>query len=117
MDSALNCGSPWALHTPRVKAALESAGIPVVPAEAGIFVLCDMRSFLAEASWEAEHALWRQILDGANVNITPGSACRIAEPGFMRLCYAAEPIESVLGAIERVGRLLEVQSRDNFDLL
>ena len=90
----------------RVTAALSAAGIPTVAAEAGIFVLCDMRGFLGEATWEAEDALWRRILDEANVNITPGSACRIAEPGFMRLCYAAEPIESVLSAIERVGRLL-----------
>ncbi len=90
----------------RVTAALSAAGIPTVAAEAGIFVLCDMRGFLGEATWEAEDALRRKILDEANVNITPGSACRIAEPGFMRLCYAAEPIESVLSAIERVGRLL-----------
>ncbi len=90
----------------RVTAALDAAGIPVLPAEAGIFVLCDMRAFLPEATWDAEHALWRRILDEANVNITPGSACRIAEPGFMRLCYAAEPIDSVLEAIDRVGRLL-----------
>ncbi len=89
-----------------VVSALEAAQIPVVPAGAGIFVLCDMRAFLAEPTWEAEHALWRRILDEANVNITPGAACRIAEPGFMRLCYAAEPLDSVLAAIERVGKLL-----------
>jgi aspartate/methionine/tyrosine aminotransferase len=90
----------------RVTAALHAAGIPTIAAEAGIFVLCDMRGFLTDATWDAEHALWRRILNEANVNITPGSACRIAEPGFMRLCYAAEPIDSVLAAIERVGRLL-----------
>ncbi len=91
----------------RVTDALDAAGIPVIAAGAGIFVLCDMRRFLDHPTWEAEHALWQRILDEANVNITPGSACRIAEPGFMRLCYAAEPIESVLAAIERVGRLLD----------
>ena len=90
----------------RVSAALKTAGITAIPAEAGIFVLCDMREFLDAATWEAEDALWRKILHEANVNITPGSACRIQEPGFMRLCYAAEPIDSVLSAIERVGELL-----------
>ena len=90
----------------RVMAALSDAGIPTIAAEAGIFILCDMRAFLTEPTWEAEDALWRRILDEANVNITPGSACRIAEPGFMRLCYAAEPTDSVVAAIERVGRLL-----------
>lgn len=93
----------------RVVEALDAAGIPTVAAEAGIFVLCDMRQFLGAPTWDAEHALWRRILDGVNVNITPGSACRIAEPGFMRLCYAAIPLDTVLGGIERLGRLLAVR--------
>ena len=90
----------------RVSRALDAAGIPRIDAEAGIFVLCDLRRFLDEPTWKAEHALWRRILEQANVNITPGAACHIAEPGFMRLCYAAEPIETVLTGIDRVGRLL-----------
>lgn len=90
----------------RVSDALEAADIPTVPAEAGIFVLCDMRRFLEEPTWEAEDGLWRRILDGANVNLTPGSACRISEPGFMRLCYAAIPTDTVVNGIERIGRLL-----------
>ena len=89
-----------------VSAALATAGIPIVPAQAGIFVLCDLRRFLEEPSWDAEHALWRRILDGANVNITPGSACRIAEPGFLRLCYASESVEAVESAIARVSQVL-----------
>jgi DNA-binding transcriptional MocR family regulator len=46
------------------------------------------------------------LLDEGNVNLTPGSACRIAEPGFFRLCYAALPVEHVVEGIERVGELL-----------
>lgn len=72
----------------RVSTALDAAGIPIIAAGAGIFVLCDMRAFLAENTWEAEHALWRRILDEANVNITPGAACRIAEPDS---CGSAMP--------------------------
>lgn len=90
----------------RVSAALDEAGIPHVRAEAGIFVVCDLRRFLGEATWEGEHALWRRLLDDGNVNVTPGAACRIAEPGFVRLCYAAEPLEAVLTGIARMGRLL-----------
>ena len=89
-----------------VSAALGDAGIPIVSAEAGIFVLCDLRRFMAARTWEAESDLWRRILERANVNLTPGAACRIAEPGFMRLCYAAEPTDAVLDGIARVGRLL-----------
>ena len=90
----------------RTTHALEAAGIPYVPADAGLFVLCDMRGFLTEPTWEAEQSLWRRIVDGANVNLTPGSACHIHEPGFMRLCFAVEPADTVVSAIERIQRVL-----------
>lgn len=90
----------------RVSEALSQAGVPHVAAEAGIFVVCDLRKFLTEATKSAEHTLWKRLLDEADVNLTPGAACRIAEPGFMRLCYAAQPIEVVLDGIARVGRAL-----------
>jgi aspartate/methionine/tyrosine aminotransferase len=86
--------------------ALTVAGIPFFPADAGLFVLCDLRSFLSEPTWEAERSLWRRILDEANVNLTPGSACHVAEPGFMRLCFAQEPADTVVAAIERIQRVL-----------
>lgn len=69
--------------------ALDRLGIRSVPAAAGFFLLADMRALLPQSSWEAEADLWRRILDHANVNLTPGAACRIREPGFMRICFAA----------------------------
>ena len=90
----------------RVSEALAAAGIPHLPAEGGIFVVCDLREFLSEPTADAERALWKRILDEGDVNLTPGAACRIAEPGFMRLCYAAQPLEIVLDGITRVGRVL-----------
>ncbi len=89
----------------RVAAALDAHGIPHVAAEAGIFVLCDVRGLMADDTWEAEAALWRRLLDVGNVNLTPGAACRIAEPGFLRLCYAAGPTDAVVAGIERIGRI------------
>ena len=87
-------------------AALDAIGIPYLPGEAGFFVLCDMRPFMSEVTWEAEHALWRRLLEEANVNLTPGAACRVGEPGFMRLCFTGEQTESVKIGLERVGRVL-----------
>ena len=81
-------------------------GLSVIPAEAGIFVVCDMRPFLGEVTWAAEDALWRRLLNEANVNLTPGSACHNGEPGFMRLCFAAQPTAAVVEAVRRVGRVL-----------
>ncbi len=90
----------------RVIAALDAAGIPYMPAEAAFFVICDLRRHLDEATYAGEQRLWTRLLDQSNVNLTPGEACRIAEPGFFRLCYAGVPIEAVELAIERMGRQL-----------
>jgi len=59
-----------------------------------------------EVSWEAEERLWHHILDEANVNVTPGSACHVGEPGFMRICFATEPPDVVGTAIGRIASLL-----------
>jgi len=53
-----------------------------------------------------EDLLWRRILDESNVNLTPGSACHIGEPGFMRICFATEEPGIVEVAIGRVSALL-----------
>jgi aspartate/methionine/tyrosine aminotransferase len=90
----------------RTTAALTGAGVPFIQADAALFLLCDFRQYLSEPTWEAEDELWRRILDGANVNLTPGSACHIAEPGFLRLCFAQEPPEVVEAAIARIAKVL-----------
>ena len=86
--------------------ALDEVGIGYVPAEGAYFFLCDLRGFLDEETFEAEDALWRRILDEANVNLTPGSDCRNKEPGFLRLCFATEPKETVVTAVRRLGKVL-----------
>lgn len=84
---------------------LDALGIPYVPADAGFFLVCDLRRFMSAPTWEGERALWRRIVD-AGVNLTPGEACRIAEPGFFRLCYAAVTSAALDVALARLGRLL-----------
>jgi aspartate/methionine/tyrosine aminotransferase len=86
--------------------ALDQAGIRYLPAAGGFFFLLDLREHLAEPTWEAEDALWRRILDEANVNLTPGSACRNPEPGFLRICFATAPTETVLVGIDRLSKVL-----------
>ena len=91
----------------RLVAALDAGGIRHLPAEAGVFVLLDLRSHLAEPTWEAEHALWLEILEQAGVNITPGAACHVGEPGFFRLCYAGQPTSTVEAAVRRIVKLFD----------
>ncbi|MFP6782174.1 MAG: aminotransferase class I/II-fold pyridoxal phosphate-dependent enzyme, partial [Gammaproteobacteria bacterium] len=90
----------------RVTQALRSNGIKYVSAEAAFFLICDLREFLSTSTWESERILWRTLLDSANTNLTPGEACRINEPGFFRLCYAAESGDAVEAAINRMGEIL-----------
>jgi aspartate/methionine/tyrosine aminotransferase len=96
------------LHTSyeATTSALDAAAIPFVDAEAGLFLLADLRQFIDEDTWAGENRLWRRILDETNVNLTPGSACHIGEPGFMRICFATEPPNVVASAISRIGTLL-----------
>ena len=85
---------------------LDHRGISYVPAEAGFFLLLDFREHLAEQTPQAADALWRRFLEQCNVNLTPGAACRILEPGFMRLCHAALPKEATATAIDRIASAL-----------
>lgn len=90
----------------QVSAALDAQGIAYLPSGAGFFLLVDLRPFLPSPSWDGEAALWRSLLESANVNLTPGSACRVGEPGFMRLCFAGVPSATATVAVERIGRVL-----------
>ena len=90
----------------KVTDRLSFQGIPFLSAEGGIFVLCDLRGFMKEPTFEGEAALWRRLLDVANVNLTPGSACRIAEPGFFRLCWASTSWPETVSAIDRAAAAL-----------
>lgn len=87
-------------------AELDAAGIPYVAADAGLFLLADVRPFMEKPTWAEEDRIWRLILNETNVNLTPGSACHIGEPGFMRICFATEPPEVVASAIKRIGSVL-----------
>lgn len=89
-----------------VTAALDREQIPSVPSQAGFFLLLDLREFLDEQTFDAENALWRRLLEDSRVNLTPGAACRVAEPGFMRLCFAAASTEAAVVAVSRLGRTL-----------
>lgn len=97
----------------RVTNALDAEGIGYLPAQAAFFLICDLREYLSASTWEAEHLLWRRILDEANVNITPGSACRINEPGFFRLCYAAVSSAALEAALAKLGRVLKTKTPAN----
>ena len=89
-----------------VVGALAREGIPFLPGGAGFFVLVDVRRYLPETTWEEEQRLWSRLLTEGNVNLTPGSACRLGEPGFLRLCFAGQPAETVAEGVRRLGEVV-----------
>ncbi|MBW2472444.1 MAG: aminotransferase class I/II-fold pyridoxal phosphate-dependent enzyme [Deltaproteobacteria bacterium] len=80
---------------------VSSHGFGYTPADGGLFVFADLRSALREPTWEGEDAMWWRIIDETGVNLTPGSACRSPEPGFMRICHATEPTDRLIDALDR----------------
>jgi aspartate/methionine/tyrosine aminotransferase len=89
---------------------VEAAGIRRFGGGAGHFFLIDLRPYLPEATFAAERELWREILDDADVNLTPGAACRISEPGFFRLCFAWNPREAIGQGVDRIARVLAARA-------
>jgi DNA-binding transcriptional MocR family regulator len=87
-------------------ARLEGDGVRFLPSGAGFFLVLDLRRFLPEPGWKGEHRLWRRLLEEANVNLTPGAACRVAEPGFMRLCFASVPGDHLQVGLDRLVEVL-----------
>lgn len=86
-------------------ALLRSEGVPRLAADAGLFVWIDLRQWLPEPTFEAEHALWRIIFDQGRVNISPGRVFQCAEPGWFRLCHTVG--ESTLReGVARIGAAL-----------
>ncbi|KAL6978079.1 1-aminocyclopropane-1-carboxylate synthase 8 [Sarracenia purpurea var. burkii] len=67
---------------------LLGSGIKCLKSNAGLFCWADMRHLLSNATFEAELELWKKILYGVGLNISPGSACHCAEPGWFRICFA-----------------------------
>lgn len=88
------------------RSTLESYGIPSIRGDSGIFLLANFRRHLDAPTWEAEDRLWRSILERAGVNLTPGSACRIVEPGYLRVCHASAPTQVVRAGLDRVAAVL-----------
>ncbi|MEM6706736.1 MAG: aminotransferase class I/II-fold pyridoxal phosphate-dependent enzyme [Acidobacteriota bacterium] len=90
----------------RVVSALDEEGVPYLHSDAGFFFLCDLRQYLSEPKHRAERDLWRHVVETANVNLTPGAACEIAEPGFFRLCFASVPPDVAELGVRRLGEAL-----------
>ncbi|XP_024516430.1 1-aminocyclopropane-1-carboxylate synthase [Selaginella moellendorffii] len=91
--------------------AFTSVKLNYMPACAAMFCWLDLRSLLTECTFEAERALWKEILEDCKVLLTPGEACHYAEPGFFRVCYASMPPEHLQVACTRLTSFVEKKRR------
>lgn len=66
---------------------LSSQGINYIAAEAGPFLLVDIRNKLASISSESDDLLWTKMMEGG-VYLAKGSVFYIDQPGFFRLTFA-----------------------------
>ncbi|MEU0094314.1 aminotransferase class I/II-fold pyridoxal phosphate-dependent enzyme [Kribbella sp. NPDC006257] len=89
----------------RTTEALDAAGIPYLPATAGLFLYLDLRGFLPEPTFEAERTLATRIFTEARLHLAPGAAFHTPLPGYYRLCFATDPA-AVSTAIARLSARL-----------
>ena len=86
-------------------ACLEEEGIPVAGKPiAGHFGMVDLRGLMKEGGGEREAELAARLYE-VGVGLTPGKPCGMSEPGWFRLCHAAQSGPAVKEAVRRVGSL------------
>ncbi|XP_027179807.1 1-aminocyclopropane-1-carboxylate synthase 3 [Coffea eugenioides] len=81
---------------------LKNAGISCLDSNAGLFCWVDMRHLLTSKSFDAEMELWKKIVYQVGLNISPGSSCHCAEPGWFRVCFANMLEETLDLAMQRI---------------
>jgi aspartate/methionine/tyrosine aminotransferase len=83
--------------------ALDAAGIPYLPAAAGIFLYLDLSA--QAPTFKAETALTHRLHTKARLTLTPGATMHTPTPGHYRLCYTTNPT-AVTTAITRLTNIL-----------
>ncbi|KAL6521587.1 1-aminocyclopropane-1-carboxylate synthase 3 [Orobanche gracilis] len=81
---------------------LRAAGISCLDSNAGLFCWVDMRHLLSSNTFDSEMELWKKIVYNVGLNISPGSSCHCAEPGWFRFCFANMSGETLDLAIRRI---------------
>lgn len=88
---------------------LKKAGIHCLKSNAGLFCWVDMRLLLNSVTFEAEMDLWKKMVCGFGLNVSPGSSCHCAEPGWFRVCFANMEKETLDLSVRRIRALVDSQ--------
>lgn len=85
---------------------LAAKQIPFVRPTSGIFLVINLRKYLAEDTWEAERAIFT-LLGKHKVILTPGRDCCFQKPGFFRVCFAAVQLDALKVGLDRITSILQ----------
>ncbi len=80
---------------------LNELEIPVMKAQAGIFVMIDLAAYLEKQEFAAEQVLWDKLYNGLMLNVSPGQIFGCDRPGWFRACYAFD-VDTVEEACRRL---------------
>jgi len=93
-----------------LETGLAALGIPLVPANSGLFAFADFRALISllsvSSAVEGERALNRLIIERGIV-FTPGEVCHSVESGFFRICYAWVSVDALHEMLRRLRLLVE----------
>lgn len=74
----------------QIREVLSKLTVRVLPAEGGMFVMADFAKYMPARTFEAEAAFAQQLHTQLKINIAPGQAYQMPEPGWIRICYPQE---------------------------
>ncbi|XP_043718106.1 1-aminocyclopropane-1-carboxylate synthase-like [Telopea speciosissima] len=85
-----------------IRNELSKVKIECLESNAGLFCWMDLRKMLKNPTLEEEMVLWRGIVNGVKLNVSPGSSFHCSEPGWFRVCFANMDDETMEVALKRM---------------
>lgn len=92
----------------QVRTTLDTYHIPHLEPSAGLFVMLDLRTYRSNRP-KTDEEFVINLVHTINVGFTPGSAMGCKQSGWIRACFAFNPIPHTITALHRLGKHLQLQ--------
>ena len=94
-----------------VRGRLESLGVPVVRAQAGLFCWADFGRYLNNQNEEGEMELFDELMETAKVYINPGTKFDCKIPGWFRIIFAVRK-DKLQDGLDKLETLLKAKTQN-----